>query len=93
VKNLAMDGSHYWVFAHVTPSGPAGGPATGYHSNRRAPAREAIATVEPIYRRLRQIELSSSSSQQGLDASMAAFHELLATRGLSYDELVWSVTP
>jgi PAS domain S-box-containing protein len=93
VKNLALDGSHYWVFAHVTPSGRPGEPIIGYHSNRRAPAREAIATMEPIYRRLREIERSHASSRAGLDASTAAFHDILTERGLSYDELIWSVTP
>ena len=93
VQNLAFDGSHYWVFAHVTATGRAGEPITGYHSNRRAPAREAIAVIEPIYRELRRIEQSHASSKEALDASSAAFHAMLEQRGLSYDELVWAVTP
>jgi hypothetical protein len=93
VKNLAMDGSHYWVFAHVTPTGRPGEPITGYHSNRRAPAREAIAAIEPIYRTLRDIERSHASSRDALNASITALHATLAERGLTYDELIWSVTP
>ncbi|HMO11052.1 MAG TPA: PAS domain-containing protein, partial [Actinotalea sp.] len=34
INNLAADGAHYWVFAHVTTS-RAGGALVGYHSNRR----------------------------------------------------------
>ena len=38
VVNLAKDGSHYWVFAHVTPSYAKDGRIIGFHSNRRVPA-------------------------------------------------------
>jgi PAS domain S-box-containing protein len=93
VKNLAFDGSHYWVFAHVTPSGRAGQPITGYHSSRRAPAREAVAAVEPLYRELREIERSNASSRDGLEASVAALEARLRDRGLTYEEFIWSVTP
>lgn len=93
VKNMGLDGSHYWVFAHVTASGWGEGSVTSYHSNRRAPAREAIEVVEPLYRTLREIERQTASSSEGLQASTAALHEHLAARGLGYDEFVWSVTP
>lgn len=93
VKNLALDGAHYWVFAHVTASGRPGEPIVGYHSNRRAPAREAVAAVEPIYQQLRAIERSHASSAEGLEASVAALYALLEQKAMTYDELVWAVTP
>ena len=34
VLNMARNGDHYWVFAHVTPSFDALGGIAGYHSNR-----------------------------------------------------------
>lgn len=37
VVNLAGDGAHYWVLAHVTPSVGPTGTVVGYHSNRRVP--------------------------------------------------------
>ena len=37
VVNLAADGAHYWVLAHVTPSFDERGQVVGYHSNRRRP--------------------------------------------------------
>lgn len=92
VNNLALDGAHYWVFAHVTPTGN-GDRITGFHSNRRSPAREAVAAVEPVYRTLREIEMKHSSSKEGLEASMAAMQHLLSAAGMTYDEFVWSVTP
>jgi PAS domain S-box-containing protein len=93
VKNLGLDGSHYWVFAHVTPTGRPGGPITGYHSSRRAPSRDAIGAVEPLYRELRQIERSHSSARDGLEASTKALEARLHDHGVTYDEFVWSVTP
>ncbi|MBT0770502.1 PAS domain-containing protein [Kineosporia sp. J2-2] len=93
VKNMGMDGSFYWVFAHVTASGRTDGQVTGYHSNRRAPGREAINAIEPLYRELCRIEQSGGGSRQGLDASTAALNAELVDRGLSYDEFIWSITP
>lgn len=48
VINLAGNGDHYWVFAHVTPSFDASGRMVGYHSNRRRPSAEQIAKIVPI---------------------------------------------
>lgn len=93
VVNLGLDGTHYWVFAHVTASGRPSEPVRGYHSNRRCPAREGIAAVQPLYRRLREIEQSHTSARDGLAASSAALQEWLAERDLTYDEFVWSITP
>lgn len=93
VKNLGLDGAHYWVFAHVTATGRPGEPIKGYHSNRRCPAREAVAAVEPIYRQLRSIEQAHSSAKEGLDASTAALVAFLQERDMTYDELIWSITP
>jgi PAS domain S-box-containing protein len=93
VVNLAADGAHYWVFAHVTPTCDRTGRIVGYHSNRRAPAPEAIAAVTPIYATLRGIEASHASARDGLAASTQAMADLLGQAGVSYDELVWSVTP
>ena len=52
INNLASDGAHYWVLAHVTPSYSADGAVSGYHSNRRRPSPGAIRTVTPLYERL-----------------------------------------
>lgn len=75
VLNLAKDGAHYWVFAHVTPSYDAAGVAVGYHSNRRAPSRAALGEIEPLYRALRNLELEAPTPEQGIERSLA---ELLA---------------
>ncbi len=45
VKNMARNGDHYWVHAHVTPTFDASGRIVNFHSNRRVPDRSAIAAV------------------------------------------------
>jgi PAS domain S-box-containing protein len=92
VKNMARTGDFYWVFAHVTPSRGADGKVIGYHSNRRAPDRRVLAEhIEPLYRRLLAIESSAPDRRVGLDRSMAALAQLLKDRGVSYEELVFSL--
>jgi PAS domain S-box-containing protein len=88
VVNLSADGSHYWVFAHVTPS-LRGGRVVGYHSNRRVPRPGAIAAVKPLYARLRAEEARHPRPADGLAASAALLDEHVA--GTGYDSFVWSV--
>lgn len=91
VVNLAGDGAHYWVLAHVTPSFGPGGGIVGYHSNRRLPDPRAIREVEPIYRRLVAEEGRHSRSTDAAAAGLDLMHEILAERGTTYDQFVWSL--
>jgi PAS domain S-box-containing protein len=93
VNNLAADGANYWVFAHVTPSYDAAGRISGYHSNRRAPHRDAIAAVTPVYAALVAEEARHPRAADGLAASTAMLDATLVRAGLAYDEWVWTVTP
>jgi PAS domain S-box-containing protein len=52
VKNMAEDGSYYWVLANVTPSYDLKRNIIGYYSVRRKPFREAINKIAPIYQAL-----------------------------------------
>lgn len=91
VVNLAKNGDHYWVLAHVTPTFDATQRIVGYHSNRRVPDRSALAKVEPLYRQLREIEGQHAHRKEGIAASMAALNDTLKRAGTTYDELVWSL--
>lgn len=93
VVNLAADGAHYWVLAHVTPSLNRDGHIVGYHSNRRRPDRIAVRTISDVYATLRAEEQRHSLPSEGLDASMHLMADVLGEKGLTYDEFVWSVTP
>jgi PAS domain S-box-containing protein len=92
VVNLAADGAHYWVLAHVTPSYDSGGRVVGYHSNRRKPEPAAVAAASELYRRLRAEERRHTSSPAGLDASWDMLHRSLDERGHTYDTFVWELT-
>lgn len=88
VNNLASDGAHYWVLAHVTPSTGRGGLA-GYHSNRRSPDRAAVQEVDQLYRRLHAEEARHPRPADAMNASGALLDRLLAEQGVTYDEYVW----
>jgi PAS domain S-box-containing protein len=90
VVNLAGDGAHYWVLAHVTPSTDPGGRPSGYHSNRRVPAAGALSQIQPLYASLVAEERRHSRPADALEASTAMLDEHLAARGMSYDRYVWS---
>lgn len=89
VLNMAKNGDHYWVFAHVTPSRDATGKITGYHSNRRKPDPAQIAAVAPLYKKLLAIEAAEADRKNGLAHASAAFHESL--QGKPYDEFVFAI--
>jgi PAS domain S-box-containing protein len=91
VNNLASNGDHYWVLAHVTPTYDANGTLIGFHSMRRAPARRAVDAVTPLYAALLTEEQRHYDRAQGLEASFAMLVNILATAGVSYDEWAWSL--
>ena len=92
INNLAADGAHYWVLAHVTPSFGRNGGVVGYHSNRRKPSSQAIETVRPLYGRLLAEERRHPNAKAAVAASSQLLAEIVAEQaGSSYEELVWSV--
>lgn len=91
VVNLAGDGAHYWVFAHVTPSTDRAGSPVGYHSNRRVPDRGALEEIRPLYQRLVATERAHARPADAIAASSRQLQEHLDARGATYDEYVWSL--
>lgn len=91
VKNMASDGSFYWVLAHVTPSLDAGGRILGYHSWRRLPERAAVAEIDRLYDRMRAEEARHSRRVDAARASAALLAGILAEAGVTYDEFVWDL--
>lgn len=92
VVNLAADGAHYWVLAHVTPSHDRHGRVVGYHSNRRRPAPAAVAQVRPLYQQLLAEEAHHPRAADAAGAGAELLVRLLADRGTSYDRFVWDLT-
>ena len=91
INNLASDGAHYWVLAHVTPSYGPDGRVTGYHSNRRKPSPKAIAQIEPLYDRLRAEERRYPNAKAAVAASSQLLAEIVAEQAGSYEDLIWSI--
>ncbi|GAA0630651.1 PAS domain-containing protein [Sporichthya brevicatena] len=91
IVNLAADGAHYWVLAHVTPTFDGRGQIVGFHSNRRTAAPSALAQVEPVYAELLREERRHTSAPAAAAAGARLFADKLAEQGLSYDEWVWSL--
>ena len=92
VINMATNGDHYWVFAHVTPTLDGHGAIAGYHSNRRVPDRKAIAAIEPLYAALKAIEDRTSDRARGLSESTEALTSHLRQQKTTYDELIFSLS-
>ena len=91
VKNLAKDGSFYWVFANITPSFDDRRNLIGYYSVRRKPRTEAIQAVAPLYCILREAERKAGDGQAGMKASAAILHQALEQKGVSYEEFVFGL--
>jgi PAS domain S-box-containing protein len=91
VKNLAKDGSFYWVFANITPSCDSRGNLIGYYSVRRKPRPEAIQAVQGLYRTMLDAERKAGDGQAGMKASAAILHQTLEQKGMSYEEFVFGL--
>lgn len=92
ICNLAADGAHYWVLAHVTPSRDASGRTIGYHSNRRRPSAGALARVRPVYQQLLAEERRHPTANEATRAGAELLARLLEERGTTYDRFVWDLT-
>lgn len=91
VVNMARNGDHYWVFAHVTPSLDRSGHVVGYHSNRRVPSRAAVTKAAGLYRQLLAEEAKFSDRKAGMLAGEKMLIECLTNAGLTYDEFVFTL--
>lgn len=83
VINQAKNGDHYWVLATITPT------ADGYHAERVAPNSATINdVVAPLYKQMRDKEAEMDYSNEGMEAATQILLDVLAEKGLSYDELI-----
>ncbi len=89
-KNMAKDGSFYWVLANITPNIDAQGQVLGYFSVRRKPAPGAVSAVSDLCRRMREEECGAGP-KQACAASIALLGEVLHRQQVSYDEFMLSL--
>lgn len=90
VKNLAKDGSFYWVFANITPDYDRDGAVNGYFSVRRKPGKGAVDAMADVYRAM-LAEEQKAGPKDAMTASLGWLTNVLAQKGLSYEELVLSL--
>ncbi|CAK0780777.1 PAS domain-containing protein [Gammaproteobacteria bacterium] len=90
VKNMAKDGSYYWVFANVTADLDDQGRIIGYHSVRRKPRADAIQRVIPLYREMLAIE-KRGGPNAGLEASVACLLNVLKEKKVSYEKFILAI--
>ena len=87
VKNMAKDGSFYWVFTHITPSYDDAGEMVGFLSVRRKPNTGVLSTVAGLYKQMVDIE-QGVGPKQAIDSSTKFLLDFLAEKRTSYEELV-----
>jgi PAS domain S-box-containing protein len=90
VKNLAKDGSFYWVFANVTPSYDDNGNIIGYLSVRRKPKASGIKIVTEVYKAMLEAE-EKAGAKNAIEASTKLLVDILNEKGMSYEELVLAI--
>jgi len=90
VKNMAKDGSYYWVFATVSPIADTRGNVTSYFSVRRKPSQQAVDIIAPIYAELLAIE-KQAGTRDAIQASTEHLLKLLRSHGQTYEEFVLSL--
>ncbi len=90
VKNLAKDGSFYWVFANVTPLFDLSGQIEGYFSVRRKPKAEGVKVMAGLYQALLEIE-KKAGARDAIEASTQVLLKILADKGMGYDEFILSI--
>ena len=84
VKNLAKDGSYYWVVTEFeSKMDPLTNEPVSYTAFRKAAPRKAIETIEPIYKKL--VEIEQVSGMEGSESYLKGF---LEEQGKSYDEFI-----
>ena len=92
VKNMTKTGDYYWVLAHATPSFGKNHEILGFHSNRRVPDPKTVKEViAPLYTAIAEEERKHKNGQAALAAGTDYLVNLLKSRNVSYDELIFSL--
>ncbi len=84
VKNLAKDGTYYWVVTEFEPKvDPITNEIISHTAFRRAAPQKAIDAMIPIYQKLIEIEKTG-----GMEASEKYLRGYLEDQKITYDELI-----
>jgi len=84
VKNLAKDGSYYWVVTEFEPKiDPITNEILSHTAFRKAAPQKAVETMIPIYKKLIEIE-----KEGGMQASEKYLRGFFEEKNITYDEYI-----
>ena len=84
VKNMAKDGSYYWVVTEFEPKvDPITNDIISHTAFRKAAPQKAIDVMTPIYQKLLEIE-----KEGGMEASEKYLRGFLEDKKMTYDEFI-----
>jgi len=84
VKNLAKDGSYYWVVTEFEAKiDPITNEIISYTAFRKAAPKKAVEAIEPIYKKLIEIE-----KEGGMEASEKYLRGFLEEKEITYDDFI-----
>ena len=86
VINRTKNQNDYWVYANITATLDENDKIIDYYSVRRKPNPKALEVIIPLYKKMIEVEKNS-----GVDASFKVLTDVLAQKGVSYDELIISL--
>ncbi|CAM4096882.1 PAS domain-containing protein [Campylobacter armoricus] len=83
VKNKTKFDDYYWVFANITASCDENGNILNYYSVRRKPKKEAVITIEKIYKILLQKEKDG-----GIKSGIEELNKIVKSYDMTYNQLI-----
>ena len=83
VKNMSKTGRYYWIVTDFVVKEDDRGQVESYKALRKPAPKNAVETVEPLYRKLREIE-----DKNGIEASEKFLKGFLDAKECSYDSFV-----
>ncbi|MCO6176093.1 PAS domain-containing protein [Flavobacterium sp. NRK F10] len=83
VKNMAKSGRYYWVITDFDISRNEDGEITHYFARRKAVPQEVVSKIEPLYKKLLQIE--EAAGMEGSEKYLTGF---LEEQGQDYVEFL-----
>lgn len=84
VKNLAKDGSYYWVVTEFEPKyDPITNEIISHTAFRKAAPKKAVESIIPVYAKLVEIE-----KQSGMEASEKYLRSFFEDKKITYDDFI-----
>jgi hypothetical protein len=84
VKNLAKNGSYYWVITNFETKFNEKGEIISHYSRRKAAPKHVVETIEKFYQVLLSLEVDDRSMKKSLNYFNGYFEE----KQISYDDFI-----